>query len=82
MVKPRSSSSARSSAGIGCLQKRKESYWLFDFSIIIQSEGKKSRSRVQHMTTYGHNRRGVSDLWDHMSRLWMKVCEMFVTFDL
>lgn len=33
-VKPRSSSSDRSSSGIGCLQNRKESYWLLDFSIM------------------------------------------------
>lgn len=35
---PRSSSSDRSSSGIGCLQNRKESYWLFDLSIISESE--------------------------------------------
>lgn len=34
-VSPRSSSSDRSRAGIGCLQKRNESYWLLDFSIMF-----------------------------------------------
>lgn len=33
-VRPRSASSDTSRAGIGCLQKRNESYWLFDFSIV------------------------------------------------
>lgn len=37
---PRSSSSDRSSSGIGCLQNRKESYWLLDLSIISESEEK------------------------------------------
>lgn len=39
-IKPRSSSSDRSRAGIGCLQNKKESYWLLDFSIVSETNHK------------------------------------------
>lgn len=38
MAPPTSSSSERSSSGIGCLQKRKESYWLLDVCMAVSGE--------------------------------------------
>lgn len=45
-VKPRSSSSDRSSAGIGCLQNRKEPYWQLDFSIMSRLCKRKKKGLI------------------------------------